>query len=330
MTAGGAMAISRSFIKRPESFGRSDVCSTRDSRSWQAPNERAPDASGSHFQDVGHGDGYDYVSGSPHLKHAQLRDQLCAVLDATIASVEVQGRPIEVLEVGAGHGFFTSHLRAAGARVTITEMSQPSAVHLTHAFADDPDVEVVYDADGQWAFETARTFDAVVCLSVLHHIPDYLAAVRRFADITRAGGVFVSWQDPLWYSRLTKSERVAARVAYYSWRARQGELRRGVATMSRRLRAELDPNNPADMVEYHVVREGVDESALQMLLSNRYDSVDVKPYWSTQSAWWQSWGDARGYASTFGIVASGRFPSVSRAPRVSGYAHPRVGDGALR
>jgi 2-polyprenyl-3-methyl-5-hydroxy-6-metoxy-1,4-benzoquinol methylase len=317
MTAGGAMVVSKFSTQRPESLGLSEVCSARRATSWQSPTERAPDRSGSHFQDVGHGDGYDYVSGSPHLKHAQLREQLCAVLDATIGNLQDQNRPIEVLEVGAGHGFFTSRLRAGGARVTTTEMSRPSAEYLTRAYAGDPDVDVIYDADGQWAFETGRTFDAVVCLSVLHHIPDYLAAVRRFADITRPGGAFVSWQDPLWYSRLSKSERVAAQVAYYSWRTRQGELLRGVATMSRRLRAVLDPDNPSDMVEYHVVREGVDESALQTLLANRYESVDVKRYWSTQSARWQSWGDSRGYASTFGIVASDRVPSESRPEGVA-------------
>ena len=185
-------------------------------------------------------------------------------------------------------------------------MSRPSALHLTRAYTDDPHVQVVYDADGRWAFDTTRTFDAVVCLSVLHHIPDYLAAVSRLADITRPGGVFVSWQDPLWYSRLSKSERFAAQVAYYSWRIRRGDLVRGVATMSRRVRAMVDLSNPSDMVEYHVVRNGVDEKALQTLLSSRYESVRFERYWSTQSAWWQSWGESRGYASTFGLIASGR------------------------
>jgi SAM-dependent methyltransferase len=271
-----------------------------------------PEGPGSDFQDVAHGDRHDYVSGSPHLKHAQLRDRLLAVLDAAIATSPGRRRRIEVLEVGAGHGFFTTHLRENGARVTLTEMSRPSARHLTRAFADDPDVEVVYDADGQWAFDTTRTFDAVVCLSVLHHIPDYLTAVSRFADITRPGGVFVSWQDPLWYSRLPKAQRFAAQVAYYSWRTRQGDVRRALATMSRRMRSVLDPGNPSDMVEYHVVRDGVDEDAVESLLASRYERVDTERYWSTQSAWWQSWGDARDYASTFGLVASGRLATESR------------------
>ena len=50
-----------------------------------------------------------------------------AVLDATLAGLPRGNGPLEVLEVGAGHGFFTKQLRDNGAHVTITEMRRPSA-----------------------------------------------------------------------------------------------------------------------------------------------------------------------------------------------------------
>ena len=65
------------------------------------------------------------------------------------------------------------------------------------------------------------------------------------------------------------------------------------------------------MVEYHVVRDGVDEEALRALLTGRFDNVAFEPYWSTQSAWWQSWGQRRGYVSNFGLVATGRVQDAS-------------------
>ena len=128
-------------------------------------------------------------------------------------------------------------------------MSLPAVNRLTQLFGDDPEVEVVHDEEGTWSFGTSRTFDAVLCLSVLHHIPDYLSAVNRYVDITRPGGAFVSWEDPLWYSRLPKSQRLAAQAAYYSWRIgavriHTGRALRGVATLSRRLRGVLDPSKP--------------------------------------------------------------------------------------
>jgi SAM-dependent methyltransferase len=141
-----------------------------------------------------------------------------------------------VLEVGAGHGSFTTTIRSTHARVTVTEMSKPSADYLQQRYAGDPGVEVVYDPDGRWIFETDRTFDAVVCISVLHHIPDYLAAIQRYTELTRPGGTFISWEDPIWYARLPPRQRRAAQAAYYSWRVVRTPWRQGAGTLLRRVR----------------------------------------------------------------------------------------------
>lgn len=258
----------------------------------------------SNYQEAGHGVGHDYVAGSPHLKHASLRTRIESSLSRM--SSELDGRSLDVLEVGAGHGPFTPTLLSLGANVTVTEMSKPSVEHLSRIFAREPRVQVIHDAKGLWAFETDQRFDAVVCVSVLHHIPDYLAAIRRFAAITRTGGVFVSWQDPLWYSRLPLGYRSAAHVAYYWWRLPKGGWIRGARSFSRRVRGALDESEKSDMVEYHVVRKGVDEKAIEDLLISLYGSVTIERYWSTQSAWWQNWGERRGLVSSFGSLASHR------------------------
>jgi SAM-dependent methyltransferase len=264
-----------------------------------------PEKTSENVQDLVYRDGFDYSVGSPHLSHEHLRSRLCDELDATIGSLCLNGEP-EVLEVGAGHGDFTAQLRASGARVTTIEMSHDAADRLAGRYATDDGVEVIYDPDGTWPVTTPRTFDAVVCLSVLHHIPDYRAAAARFAEMTRPGGAFLSWQDPLWYPRLTTRDRTAARAAYYAWRVGQKGRARGLATLSRRMRGVLDPKNPADNVEYHVVRDGVDEEDLRVLMEHRFERVAVERYWSTQSAWWQKWGERRGYVASFGLVATGR------------------------
>ena len=185
-------------------------------------------------------------------------------------------------------------------------MSKPSVDSLSQRFAQDPNVNVVYDPDGTWAMLTDETFDAVVCLSVLHHIPDYLAAVRRYSEITRVGGAFVSWQDPIQYDHVPPHQRRAALISYYLWRLTQGHWLHGFATILRRLRGILDETKIADMVEYHVVRDGVDEKALEALLSSHYDGVTVERYWSTQGSQFQSWGERHGFESTFGVIAQGR------------------------
>ena len=60
------------------------------------------------------------------------------------------------------------------------------------------------------------------------------------------------------------------------------------------------------MVEYHVVRQGVNQQALAAALASRFEEVEVTTYWSTQSALLQTWGQRLGLASTFGLTARGR------------------------
>ena len=256
------------------------------------------------FQEAGHGAGHDYVDGSPHLQHPELRRWIVDSVLAAVRSTVPEGATPRVLEVGAGHGPLTEHLLAAGAQVVVTEMSGPSADTLRARFAGSDDVIVVHDPDGVVPVE--GDFDAVIYLSVLHHIPDYLAATDAVVDRLRTGGAFISFQDPLWYPRRSRRSRLAARVVYLAWRLNRGEYRRGVATAVRRLRGVYDDSEPSDMIEYHVMRQGVDERALQDLLAPRFDGVRVLPYWSTQSAWGQWFGRRFLAPNTFGLVASGR------------------------
>jgi hypothetical protein len=73
------------------------------------------------------------------------------------------------------------------------------------------------------------------------------------------GGAFVSFQDSLWYPRRSPGSLAVERGAYLLWRMGQGQLWRGVASVLRRRRGAYDETDPSDMIEYHVVRKGVDE-----------------------------------------------------------------------
>jgi SAM-dependent methyltransferase len=258
------------------------------------------------FQEIAHPQGHDYAAGSPHLKHARLRAAVESSLIREVEWIRTRNGTCRVLEVGAGHGSFTAVLRNADADVTVTEMSPPSAAHLRLRFAGDPHVRVVDDVDGSWVSETVDRFDLIVAISVLHHIPDYLAAVSRYSDITEPGGDFVSWQDPLWYARVPRQTLVASRAAYLAWRLGQGNLSRGLATQLRRLRGILDEDEVSDMSEYHVVRDGVDEEALASLVRSTFSETRIMRYWSTQGGLLQRAGDRLRLKSTFALVARGR------------------------
>jgi phospholipid N-methyltransferase len=257
------------------------------------------------LQQAEHGEGHDYAAGSPHIRHHSVRDRVVRAIHAAVSETIERNGQCRVTEIGAGHGAFTDHFLAAGAEVVVTEMSEPSADFLRTRYRHNPCVTVRHDPSGQEVFTGPRP-DLVACVSVLHHIPDYLATVAGLAERIAPGGCFLSFQDPLWYPRRNATSLGLDRAAYLWWRVGRGDFARGAATRLRRLRGVLDESNPADMVEYHVVRDGVDERALHGLLSREFASVSVERYWSTQSPLLQYVGERFGPYSTFGIVARDR------------------------
>lgn len=246
----------------------------------------------------------DYAHGSPHLTDLRLRQRLIDVVSDAIRGVSARGLPLKVLEVGAGHGGYTEPMLALGCAVTAVDMSPDAARILADKFRTNSDLTVVHDPDGSMA-TVGNNYTLLACVSVLHHIPDYLTFVSDALSRLLPGGAFVCLQDPLWYERVPRLQRISTRAAYFAWRVRQGDLARGLGTVQRRLRGVYDETKPGDMVEYHVVRSGVDEQALTEMLRSRFDHVTLIPYWSHQSSVAGRAGRRLGWVNTFGIHARG-------------------------
>jgi protein-L-isoaspartate O-methyltransferase len=262
-------------------------------------------------QDAGHGEGHDYDKGSPHLRHAHLRRMVEQRVRDLVAGTIARTGHCRVLEIGAGHGTFTACLVEAGAEVTVTEASAASAEHLRRTFAASGRVEVRYDQTGEEILAEERTWDLAVITAVLHHIPDYLAFLDSLCSLIAPGGGIFTVQDPTYYPRRSRLTHRADRGAYLAWRLFQGDYGRGLRTRVRRLRGVYDEQEPSDLVEYHVVRQGVDEEAIRDLLRGAFSDVEVFTYWSTQSPLLQRVGDRLGLVSNFGIQATGRLSDLA-------------------
>ncbi|MEO6604726.1 MAG: methyltransferase domain-containing protein [Aeromicrobium sp.] len=258
----------------------------------------------SRAQDAAHPDEFDYDKGSPHLRHTKLRTMVEARLTALVQQGIERSGSCKVLEVGAGHGTFTRCLLDAGAVVTVTETSSASAEHLRRFFGDS--IEVRFDETGEGILGEAAQWDMAVMTSVVHHIPDYLSFLERLAGLIVEGGTIFTVQDPLYYPRMSAFAHRFDRAAYYAWRLAQGNYGRGIATQLRRSRGVYLDTEPSDLVEYHVVRDGVDEEAIQSLLVKLFDDVEIFRYWSSQAPAMQRLGAVTPVKNTFGVEATRR------------------------
>lgn len=259
------------------------------------------------LQEAMYVEGFDYRAVSPHLKHWNLFDRLNRLLRAEMERVSTEDLPLTMLDVGGGDGSYTEPSLAYGFSVTATDVSRPSIDYLWKRFRLNTNFSAVFDSDGSLSVLADRQFSLVLCASVLHHIPDYVSFLVNCA-VPRVlpGGGLISIQDPMWYPRMKRTDLLLTKASYYCWRATQGNVVNGLRTRVRRLRKIYDENNPADMVEYHVVRSGCDEQEIQQQLAPHFRDVTVIPYWSSQSLLWQRLGHRLKRENTFAVVAQSR------------------------
>jgi SAM-dependent methyltransferase len=254
------------------------------------------------LQERVHDDGYDYA-GTPHLAHPELRSWIVDLVSEVVQRAVSRGLPPRVLEIGAGDGGLTEPLLARGFEVTATEVSRPAIERLESTFGGNPHLQVIFDAEGETDAVYGGPFSTILSASVLHHIPDYLAFVDKVAAQHLApGGSFVSVQDPLRYDTMSPLAHRVDRVAYLIWRLGRPNRLSGLVSLKNRITGRLDPSRPGDMVEYHVVRNGVDEHALQELFDPTFRNVNLLPYWSSQSRLAFRFGRRLGLVNQFALL----------------------------
>lgn len=115
-----------------------------------------------------------------------------------------------VLCYGDGLGFDGAFLRQAGYRVTCFEVSPRYRAFAERVFAE-AGVEVEWIDDERDL--AGRTFDVVVCLDVLEHVPDPPALVARLAGMLAAAGLLVV-HAPFWLIDAATQTHLAANRTY--------------------------------------------------------------------------------------------------------------------
>lgn len=136
------------------------------------------------------GNTYDkYTSGNPVEK--RLMTGFFRALDAALPAVP----PERVLEVGAGEGEVAQRVcdRYAQADVVILDLPDPELADEWGAL----DVAGTHGDAGHLPFPD-RTFDLVLAIEVLEHVPDPLAALHEIARVARSSVIVSVPREPIW------------------------------------------------------------------------------------------------------------------------------------
>jgi ubiquinone/menaquinone biosynthesis C-methylase UbiE len=95
------------------------------------------------------------------------------------------------LDVGAGTGNLTGKLLQMGYKVTAIDISAEMCTILQrkyNAYVKNNKLTIINSPIENLAFEVGK-FDLITCYSVLHHLPDYITALRCLSVFLKKGGV---------------------------------------------------------------------------------------------------------------------------------------------
>ncbi len=161
----------------------------------------------------------------------------------------IESGELKALDYGCGTGNLTGHLLALDAEVTAADISP----HFLAIVAERYGVETIRLEDGDPASVPDQAFDFIGLYSVLHHIPDYLTAVRDLVGKLRPGGVLYldhEWNGERWDPSpelVAFHDEMAAVPSVRRWdpdKKRWQHLLRAAVTPSRhmfRIRRFFDP-----------------------------------------------------------------------------------------
>jgi 2-polyprenyl-6-hydroxyphenyl methylase/3-demethylubiquinone-9 3-methyltransferase len=98
-------------------------------------------------------------------------------------------RDARVLDVGCGAGLLSEALAREGAHVTAIDLA-PDLIKIAKLHTLESGVEVDYRLTSVEALaeESAGSFDAIVCMEMLEHVPDPSAIIAACATLLKPGG----------------------------------------------------------------------------------------------------------------------------------------------
>jgi SAM-dependent methyltransferase len=147
-----------------------------------------------------------------NLRSAPQLREYRAIYDRVIAD-----RPARVLDWGCGHGHAAAAFRQAGLDVAALEYDDAAEEGTTSPLPLFPEIEVQFTREPVRIPFEADSFDAVLSLGVLEHVPDPEGSLSELHRVLRPGGTLYVYKLPNRYSYLEKIAKLAG-LAYHGMR----------------------------------------------------------------------------------------------------------------
>lgn len=203
------------------------------------------------------------------LEQGRLRSALKAAKDAIMTAAD----PARALDFGCGSGNLTDHMLALGFVVTAADVS-PGFLALVRSRY--PEVTTIPMNGRDLSNIADATFDLVATYSVLHHVPDYLAAVREMGRICKPGGIVCIdheqneefWsEDPL-YARF---QQEALRFDWRKYLRPMNYVYRVRRVFERKYANEGDIHVwPDDHIDWNAIKQRMLASGFEIVLEQDY------------------------------------------------------------
>lgn len=127
--------------------------------------------------------------GPPRL--AFVRDCLTAHFKRDKSAIKPL-KGLTILDIGCGGGLISEPVTRMGAAVTGLDPGERN-IAIAKAHAEAQGLAIDYRAGTAEALAAeGRTFDAVLCLEVVEHVPDPATFIKTCASLTRPGGMLIA------------------------------------------------------------------------------------------------------------------------------------------